>query len=439
MIHLTTSQKVQFDLENYYFKSYSIKLFPTEEQKVFLDKSMNIFRKIFNWTKDIIDEQIILHYYDEEEWKYPDTIDVQRKLSEYRNNNEWLKEVPLTTCRLAMMKCFEGYKKYEIDRFKPKSIENTKRTKAISMPKYKTKKHSKSYFKPRNDAGKFYFEGTKVRIEGLPFGDKIETKYKNNLFTKDTRFYNVSINHASTGDYILSFQIATKKEDILKYIPKYDRPIGIDLNVDNLIVTSYENGEKFKTPDIKAKLKSLKRAQRECDKHRKRYIEAEKQIAKELNVEIANLPEEYLPEKSNNSIKKEKVLAKRYRKISNIMDNFIRTTVKKIVLRNPKAIVLENLHVNEMKEKRYISVHLGNYISFAKTRRIFEYNCNKYNVPVIIASRYYCSSGTCSVCGFKKNIYSERYFNCPNCNSVIDRDINAANNLEKYYYMQKNK
>lgn len=429
---LTNSKKVLLDEDKYYFKGYSIKLFPTEDQSKFLKKSIDLYRKVYNWTKEKIDNHVMLYKYDLEENKYPDTFEIQSLLSEYRNQNEWLQEIPLTTCRLAMLSCFSAYKKYEDDRFRPRK--NTKRLKHLGIPKFKSKKNSKQMFKFRNDKGKFYFDGSKVRIEGLPFGDRIETKFKNNPFSRETKFYNTSIHLSSTGEFILSFQIVESKDDtIYNDIPKYDRAIGIDLNVDNLIVTSYGDGEKLKTPNIKNKIKSLKRAQRKCQNDRDKYIEKEKEIASELNVEIANLPDEYLPIKSNNCLKREKVLAKRYRKVSNIMDNFIRTTVKKIVLRNPKAIVLEDLHVREMKSKRYISVHLGNYISFAKVRHIFEYNCNKYGIPVIIADRYYPSSGTCSVCGHKKNIYSEHYFCCPNCHSIIDRDINAAFNLEHYY------
>ena len=45
--------------------------------------------------------------------------------------------------------------------------------------------------------------------------------------------------------------------------------------------------------------------------------------------------------------------------------------------------------------------------------------------------RFYPSSKTCSMCGYKKTdlTVKDRYWICPNCGTYLDRDINAARNI----------
>ena len=51
----------------------------------------------------------------------------------------------------------------------------------------------------------------------------------------------------------------------------------------------------------------------------------------------------------------------------------------------------------------------------------------------IIKDRFYPSSKTCNVCGYIKNDLElkDRFWNCPECNSILDRNINAAINILK--------
>jgi putative transposase len=53
---------------------------------------------------------------------------------------------------------------------------------------------------------------------------------------------------------------------------------------------------------------------------------------------------------------------------------------------------------------------------------------------VVIADRFFPSSKTCSNCGEVKKILTlkDRIFECDACGFVIDRDVNAAINLNNY-------
>ena len=53
---------------------------------------------------------------------------------------------------------------------------------------------------------------------------------------------------------------------------------------------------------------------------------------------------------------------------------------------------------------------------------------------LVIAERWFASSKMCSNCGFKmeKILLSTRKWQCPNCQTEHDRDVNAARNLCDY-------
>jgi transposase len=51
------------------------------------------------------------------------------------------------------------------------------------------------------------------------------------------------------------------------------------------------------------------------------------------------------------------------------------------------------------------------------------------NCKVILVTEEYTTM-TCGKCGFlKKNIGKNKVYNCDKCNSIFDRDFNAARNI----------
>ncbi len=69
------------------------------------------------------------------------------------------------------------------------------------------------------------------------------------------------------------------------------------------------------------------------------------------------------------------------------------------------------------------------------TRQQLAYKCSAAGVELVVADRFYASSQTCSGCGNKRQIrltLKDRTFNCPTCRLSIDRDTNAAINLDRY-------
>jgi len=66
-------------------------------------------------------------------------------------------------------------------------------------------------------------------------------------------------------------------------------------------------------------------------------------------------------------------------------------------------------------------------------RSQLEYKAKRYGTQLIIADRWYPSSRLCSACGWKHEALAlkDREWTYPECGTVHDRDINAAQNLKR--------
>ena len=94
--------------------------------------------------------------------------------------------------------------------------------------------------------------------------------------------------------------------------------------------------------------------------------------------------------------------------------------------------MIEDLNVSGMLANHKLAKAIGD-MGFYEFRRQMEYKSQLYGSKLVRTERFYPSSKTCSNCGeIKKSLLlSERVFCCEKCHYQIDRDLNAAKNLEK--------
>ena len=136
--------------------------------------------------------------------------------------------------------------------------------------------------------------------------------------------------------------------------------------------------------------------------------------------------------KTNNVIKKEKLLLKRNHRLTNIRKNYLNQTISEIVNRKPRFICIEDLNVSGMMKNRHLSKAVQEQ-GFFRFRQQLEYKCNDKGIQLIVADRFYPSSKLCSCCGnIKKDLkLSDREYRCE-CGNIIDRDFQASINLKGY-------
>ena len=95
------------------------------------------------------------------------------------------------------------------------------------------------------------------------------------------------------------------------------------------------------------------------------------------------------------------------------------------------TVCIEDLNVAGMVKNRSLARSVSD-ASLGEFRRQLEYKTTRSGAALRVVDRWFPSSKTCSNCGTVKAklSLSERTFNCDNCGTSIDRDLNAAINIQ---------
>ena len=380
-------------------RGYRIKIFPKEEQKKMIHKSFGCTRFIYNWCIDRISEN-----YNETK-KTLSSIELQKEIVILKKQIEysWLNEVSANMLKQVTIDCSNAYKRW----FKLIKQNNNIKGK----PRYKSRK-SKQNCPTRTD--RMTFNGRYVHLEKI--GVVKLSKVKIDL---DGKLMNARLSFDGI-DYWLSFSVEYK--DIqLEEKPKTE-PIGIDLGLKTLVYCS--NGNTYEKPHTKMIDKKIKHLQRRISKIYQPMID----YCKETRTKFSTL------KKSNNLIKLEKELRKYQIRKINILDSNIHRITSDLIKLNPERIVIEDLNVKGMMSNHKLARSIQSS-KFYEIRRQLMYKCKNNNIELTVADRFYPSSKTCSSCGNIKDDLKlkDRVYRCPQCGTIIDRDLNAAINLSRIF------
>jgi putative transposase len=101
------------------------------------------------------------------------------------------------------------------------------------------------------------------------------------------------------------------------------------------------------------------------------------------------------------------------------------------VTRRFHTIGIEDLNVRGMAKNRCLARSILD-MGWFEFRRQVQYKAAMRGGEVVVASRFFASSKTCSTCGYKLEALplSVRAWTCPGCGAQHDRDVNAAINLK---------
>lgn len=352
------------------FRAYKYRLYPNFKQEHLFIKTMGCVR--FFWNKQVE----IFYSYEKGSNVFP----VFKTSTQIRKENIWMKEVSAAAIQQRGQDFFE----YKRQLFSP-----NRKTK-LGLPKFKKKGSTNSYRLPNQ---KFRVSDNFIKIEKIGL-----VKYKNHRALPDgCKIISLTVSKDTTGLFFASIVVET---EILKF-KKTNKTIGIDVGLKEF--ASLSNGVVIGNPRFfrnnQAKLKKAQKSFSRKKKGSSRYVKAKLKVCKQ------------------------------FKKVANQRMHFLHN-VSLNLIRDYDLISIESLNIAGMIKNRKLSKSIWD-ASFYKFFRLLKYKADWYGKEVVAIGRFEPSSKTCSNCGTVKKelLLSQRTFSCDNCGLLIDRDLNAAKNI----------
>ncbi|MEN9503739.1 MAG: hypothetical protein RI964_3024, partial [Pseudomonadota bacterium] len=184
-------------------------------------------------------------------------------------------------------------------------------------------------------------------------------------------------------------------------LPVTDKKVGIDVGIKDLFVTS--NGFKSGNPRHTAKYAA------KLAKYQRRL--AKKKLG------------------SKNRLKAKVKVARIHAKIADCRSDNLHKLSRKLINEN-QVICVENLAVKNLIKNPKLAKHIAD-ASWGEFTRQLEYKSAWAGRTYVEIDRFFPSSKRCSACGFVKDKLplDVRSWECPECGTIHDRDINAAVNI----------
>lgn len=367
-------------------RAVKIRLYPNKTQEQTLNKVLGCYRFVYNQClaqkqKAYKADKTNLKVTDLSKWFHGTLL----KDEQYA----WLKEQNTKVMKQAIRQMYGAYQKF----FKQHN----------GFPKFKSKKDKQSALFPIDAISKRNTFETRHISLTTPLKD---IKFRcSDLYFSRLQKYNKNIRSATlsktkSGNFFLSILIEMEDTE-LKRFEHTNKQVGIDLGVKDFVITS--DGEVFENKHFfKKEEKQVKKLQRQLSKKVKG---------------------------SNNRKKAQVRIAKLFERITNKKDAYIHYATNEL-LANFDTIFMEDLNVQGMLRNHHLAKAIQE-VGFYKFRETLVNKATVNNKQVVFVDRYFPSSKTCSICGYKKRDLklSDREWTCPNCGTHHDRDINAAVNI----------
>lgn len=367
-------------------RAVKIRLYPNKTQEQTLNKVLGCYRFVYN---QCLAQKQKAYKADKTNLKVTDLSKWFHGTLQKDEQYAWLKEQNTKVMKQAIRQMDGAYQKF----FKQHN----------GFPKFKSKKDKQSALFPIDAISKRNTFETKHISLTTPLKD---IKFRcSDLYFSRLQKYNKNIRSATlsktkSGNFFLSILIEMEDTE-LKRFEHTNEQVGIDLGVKDFVITS--DGEVFENKHFfKKEEKQVKKLQRQLSKKVKG---------------------------SNNRKKAQVRIAKLFERITNKKDAYIHYATNEL-LANFDTIFMEDLNVQGMLRNHHLAKAIQE-VGFYKFRETLVNKATVNNKQVVFVDRYFPSSKTCSICGYKKRDLklSDREWTCPNCGTHHDRDINAAVNI----------
>ena len=378
-------------------KALKVRLYPSEEQKVILNKTFGCCRVVYNERISEHMEYSNTYKDNPNKPKFKGTLPKELRETKF----PWLGE---DTIAEALMKsqrhCEQAYSNFY------SSIKGDRKGRKVGRPKFKSKKshrdsftlnmirkkdlvdfNSRTVFIPKLKDTKFRIANSSLKPKWIDW------------FLKATPC-SMTISRNACGEYYCS--ILFEREQNLEQNIRLSNSVGLDFSPSNLYIDSNNNPAPNYKPYKQLNNKKLTKLQRNLARKQK---------------------------DSNNREKARVKLARFEKHIADSRKDYIEKETLRLV-RTYDVIGIENLNLQGMMK---FSHNAKNYVDtswYTFTQKLI-WKSQFNDCLVVKAERFYPSSKTCNHCGYIKEdlTLKDRKWTCPNCGTEIIRDENAAQNL----------
>ena len=384
-------------------KGLVIRLYPTEEQKIFLNKSFGCERLFYNYLLNERNEfykNAIEPIKDDEKLKkekYKSFKPTSKK--QFKEKFEWARECSddcLNSTERNLQSAFNNFFK---------SLNKSRKGK-MGFPKFRSKKeHKDSYTECHVKKNAFDFHNRKINISKCT---PIYFKHREKLpkwYSNKCELKSITLSKNSVGEYWVSLLFELPNFNANSKPINENQAIGLDWSPSEFYIDSEcHSGKDYGYEPQKQKHhKQLAKLQRRLVRKTKGSANYEK-----ARIKVARL-EKHISDSRKWWIENESLrLAKNYSTIG-IEDLNLQGIAK--FLRNAKNI---------------------NDCGYANFVTRLQQKGEELGTSVIKVDRYFPSSQLCHCCGYRNHNLklSDREWTCPNCGEHHIRDYNSSINLK---------
>jgi putative transposase len=205
----------------------------------------------------------------------------------------------------------------------------------------------------------------------------------------------LTLTRSATGKWYACFSVEVEKERL----QENKQVVGIDVGLH--VFAALSDGQAIENPRF------FRQEEKELAKVQHKLSKAEKGTKERA--------------------KRRKIVARTHERISLRRSNFAHQQSRKIV-NGYGVIAVEDLNINRLNKLRHLAKSIMD-AAWSQFFRMIRAKAEEAGRRFIAVNPAYTSQ-TCSKCGYRQKMpLSNRVFECPNCQVVLDRDHNASLNI----------